>query len=263
MNLVGGDQATLKPNLPKLPKASLKKTQARRAAVPRESIQTKQETLSPRERLLKRQKDQFTRTATDDQAPRTHQKKTQQVMNHFVSQTSTGKTAKKAQNQDAQKARDSEFTRKEEGGSQQPQSNVPLDNASRIGLMYQQKVRKKQQQKGKIQERPANAGQTQQGQLKKFLGNLRKIVKNEYQQYTRAEISTYSRGNLRDVMSALGENVKAFDNKAAEDRRMRSDVNVAPKFFNKHYAIKAGKNLKLFNEDPMNDPNYDPFEMIA
>ncbi len=204
--------------------------------------------------------DKFTPSNLDDTKPKVRQRKAQQVIARYVSDTGNAKSAKDAQTKDTK-----QVIKQEEPKSQEkPQDNAPkapVDNASRIGLMYQQKMRKQKSQQGKVNnDQPA----AQQNRLKSFLGNLKKMVKLEYQQYTKPEISPYSRRNLREVMSALGENVKAFDNKSLKDRKDRQNSNVSNlKFYNKHHASRASRHLKLFHGDPMQDPNYDPFEMIA
>lgn len=209
---------------------------------------------------VKEQKDKYT-PGVDSQQPRVHRKKAEQVIQRFVSETGQNKDAKKAQTKDTEAAKRAQQAGEGED-TQQAKAKVPLDNASRIGLMYQQAVRKKNAQKERVAS-DNRAAQNQQGRLKNFLGNLRKYVKLEYQQYTKPEISTYSRRNLREILGALGDNVKAFDNKAQKDRRDRIDITDGPKGYNKHYAATASRHLKLFNEDPMQDPNYNPFEMIA
>jgi hypothetical protein len=203
-----------------------------------------------------KERDSYTRGARSE-TPKTHQKKTNQVLKHFISQTDAkkkidkqDKTNKKAATQDAQEP-------------EQQQAKVPLDNASRIGLMYQQQMRK-QQKKGQQESRVGKDGPPpQQQQMKRFLANVREFVKTEYKQYTRPEISPYSRRNLREILSALGEEVKAFDNKIGKDRRDRQKGVEDNKSFNRHYAATASKNLKLFADDPMMDLNYEPVEMTA
>jgi hypothetical protein len=210
----------------------------------------------------KEEKDTFQSSgAKGGETPKTHQKKTNQVLRHFISQTDAKKKIdKQKETEKSQNAKDSKGTK----GAEQEQSKVPLDNASRIGLMYQQQMRK-QKQKGesRVDRGPQNEQQQQQAQMKRFLANVRDFVKTEYKQYTRPEISPYSRRNLREILSALGDEVKAFDNKIGKDRRNRQKGIDDDKFFNRHYAVNASRNLKLFTDDPMMDGNYEPMEMIA
>lgn len=225
----------------------------------REETRIDREETTTRERSETRDapKDKYTPTAAEDQ-PKTHQKKAQQVIARFVSETDNTGQAKKAQTHDTKMAKKQAEAR-EQGDAKETGNKAPVDNASRIGLMYQQKMRKQKGEQFQVGERNA-----QQPKLKQFLGNLKNYVKLEYQQYTKSDISTYSRRNLREILSALGDDVKAFDNKAVKDRRDRQNTSVAGlKFYNKHHATQATRNLKLFNEDPMQDPNYNPFEMIA
>ena len=120
-------------------------------------------------------------------------------------------------------------------------------------------MRKQRQQQGHGVDNNAQHQFSQSRQLKQFLNNLRELVKKEYMQ----DATTYSRKNYREILQALGYEVKSFDNKAEKDRRDRMNGQIALKKFNKHYAAQANRHLRLFNEDPMQDPNYDPFQMIA
>lgn len=201
----------------------------------------------------KKQQDSFQRSS---QAKRSHQRKAQQVIRRFVATTGHARKSQKAQKKNIQQTQTARHSQEQ----QQQQAKVPLDNASRIGLMYQQAMRNKKKAKGKVQN--DNNAQTHHKQLKRFLANLRQYVNLEYKQYTKSELSLYSRRNLREILSALGHQTKAFDNKAAKERRRQQTGGVSRRY-NKHYAARASKSLKLFNEDPMQDPSYDPFEMIA
>jgi hypothetical protein len=208
----------------------------------------------PVETKEKRPEDRFTPTEADDR-PKIHQRKAEQVIKRFMPETGLGVKAQKTNEKDTKQA----LIKQQD--VDEAKAKVPLDNASRIGLMYQQAQRKKNAEQGPLNnDRPA---QSQQGQLKNFLGNLRKFVKTEYDQYTKTEISTYNRRNLREILGALGDNVKTFDDKAAKDRRDRQVNGDVKKAYNKHYAATASKNLKLFNEDPMQDPNYSALELTA
>lgn len=228
--------------------------------VVRREVQVRHEPTTKQTTSRKAPKDKFTKGA--GKKPKTHQKKAKQVMQRFVAttaaSTSLKKTAKKKETDQSQQTQHAP----QEEGADKAQTNVPLDNASRIGLMYQQKMRRQRAKKGRVQN--DRGPQSQQTRLKGFLSNLKKAVKLEYQQYTKTDISTYSKRNLREILTALGDGVKSFDDKAAKDRRDRQNSNgVGKKFYNRHYAATASKRLKLFNEDPMQDPNYSPFEMIA
>jgi hypothetical protein len=227
-----------------------------------ERQETKQHSTEEPKGKSKEEKDSFTSSGTRGESPKTHQRKANQVLRHFVSQQTDAKkeidkqdkASKKSQAKDAKKSENNE----------QQNSRVPLDNASRIGLMYQQQARKEKGNNNRIDKEPQNQQQQQQqGQMKRFLANVRDFVKTEYKQYTRPEISPYSRRNLREILSALGDEVKAFDNKIGKDRRDRQRGVDDDKFFNRHYAVNASRNLKLFTDDPMMDGSYEPMEMIA
>jgi len=201
-------------------------------------------------------RDTFTKDTGQEQ-PKTHQRKVNQVMTRFLSETGKNTDAQKAQTKDTDEARKQEHTRDAEN----PQAKVPLDNASRIGLMYKSQQRQQtQRSEGKVQN--DNTNQPQQKQLRSFLSNLKEYVALEYKQYGTTENSLYSRRNLREILSALGHETKAFDNKAAKDRKDRTTNVAGAKSYNKNYEVKARHNLKLFTEDPMQQ-NSVPFDMVA
>lgn len=194
-----------------------------------------------------------------EERPKAHQRKVEQVITRYVASTGKKSDANKAQTRDAERAREKAHTR-EQQGADQPKAKVPLDNAARIGLMYKSKQRQQSQQtQGRVQN-DNNNQQTQQGRLRSFLSNLRQYVDMEYKQYGSTDNSLYSRRNLREILSALGHETKAFDNKAKKDRKDRTSGAAGIKSYNKNYEIRARKNLKLFQEDPMSQ---DPFNMVA
>lgn len=233
-------------------RASVKKTKQQQEAKPaKEPEKQKATKKAPRET--------YTRSKPDQ--PKAHRRKINQVMTRYVAGTGKKTEAHKAQTKDTEQAQQQAHTR-EEQAPQQPKAKVPLDNAARIGLMY-----KSQQRKGtgraqsKVSSDSPQQPQTQHQQLKKFLSNLREYVNLEYKQYGKQDNSLYSRRNLREILTALGYQTKAFDNKTSKDRNKRNSGVVNLKSYNKHYEVKARKSLKLFNEDPMQ--GQDPFDMVA
>lgn len=200
-------------------------------------------------------KESFTKSSGEEQ-PKAHRRKEQQVMTRYVSTTGKKTETQKAQTKEAKNAEEQKQAA-ENKASYEPKAKVPLDNAARIGLMYKSQQR---QAKGNVQNDNTNAGQ--QKQLKSFLNNLKQYVEQEYKQYGTPENSLYTKRNLREILSALGYETKAFDNKAAKDRKERTSTGSAKvKSYNKHYDVSARKHLKLFNEDPMQQQ--DSFDMVA
>jgi len=205
-------------------------------------------------------RDTYTRSKSDQQ-PKAHRRKINQVMTRYVASTGKKTDAQKAQTKDTEQAREQAHTRGEQA-PKQPKAKVPLDNAARIGLMYKSQQRKgNRKAQSRLHQESSPQHQTQHQQLKKFLSNLREYVNLEYKQYGSQQNSLYSRRNLREILTALGYQTKAFDNKTAKDRNKRNSGVTNLKSYNKHYEIRARKSLKLFNEDPMQDQ--DPFDMVA
>jgi hypothetical protein len=201
-------------------------------------------------------RDTFTKDTGQEQ-PKTHQRKVNQVMTRYISETGKNTDAQKAQSKDTDEARRQEHARE----SETPHAKVPLDNASRIGLMYKSQQRQEaQRSEGRVQN--DNNNQPQQKQLRSFLSNLKEYVSLEYKQYGTTENSLYSRRNLREILTALGYETKAFDNKISKDRKDRTSAVSNTKSYNKNYEIKAQNSLKLFTEDPMQQ-NSVPFDMVA
>jgi hypothetical protein len=221
-----------------------------------EKTEIQEEREKPQIREKEREED---KTQISEQAPKTHQRKAQQVIRRFVAETGETKDAKQTQEKDTKHTQIKAQERDEK--IQQEHAKAPVDNASRIGLMYQQSMRNKRKLDG--QQAQVDQAGAQPKQLKRFLSNLRQYVNMEYKQYTNPDISTYTRRNLREILAALGEGTKAFDDKAAKDRRDRQTGNVEDKKFNKFYAATASKQLKLFNEDPIQDFNYTPFQLVV
>lgn len=208
------------------------------------------------------QKDTFTRqTSPDQDQPKTHRRKVQNIMTNYVASTGKKTGASEAQKKDHVEAKKQEHAREKEEA--QTAAKTPLDNAARIGLMYKAKTRQQahgvnRRSVGEEQQQP----QAQQQRLKSFLNNLKEYVQLEYKQYGTQENSLYSRRNLREILSALGHETKAFDNKAKKDRMNRTTGTSEVKSYNKHYETRARGNLKMYQDDLMRE-QHDPFEMIA
>ncbi len=208
------------------------------------------------------QKDTFTRQTSQEQdQPKTHRRKVQNMMTNYVASTGKKTGAHEAQSKDHVEAKKQEHAREKEEA--QTTAKTPLDNAARIGLMYKAKTRQQahgvnRRQVGEEQQQP----QAQQQRLKSFLNNLKEYVQLEYKQYGTQENSLYSRRNLREILSALGHETKAFDNKVKKDRMNRGSGTSEVKSYNKHYETRARSNLKMYQDDLMREQS-DPFEMIA
>ena len=254
MNLTGTNMAK-RANMVGLPqRARTKRTETRQQTV------TTQPT--PQQKQQKQvQKDTFTKQSAQDK-PKAHRRKVQSVMTRYVASTGKKTDAQKAQSKDTKEAQKQAFAR-EKQDLPQPKAKTPLDNASRIGLMYKSKMRQQAHKAGRRmvgeqQQQP----QGQQARLKRFLGNLRQYVNLEYKQYGSQDNSLYSRRNLREILTALGHETKAFDNKVKKDRMSRTTGTVEHKPYNKHYEIRAQRNLKMYQDDLLREQT-DPFEMIA
>ncbi|MCD4786287.1 MAG: hypothetical protein K8T10_20885 [Candidatus Eremiobacteraeota bacterium] len=204
-------------------------------------------------------KETYTRSKSDQQ-PKAHRRKINQVMTRYVAGTGKKTESQKAQIKDTEQAK--QQGQAKEGQEQQPKAKVPLDNAARIGLMYKSQQRKgTKQTQSRVSNDTPQQPQTQHQQLKKFLSNLRQYVNLEYKQYGSQNNSLYSRRNLREILTALGHQTKAFDNKTSKDRNKRNSGVSNLKSFNKHYEAKARKSLKLFGNE--HKENEDPFDMVA
>jgi hypothetical protein len=93
-----------------------------------------------------------------------------------------------------------------------------------------------------------------------FLRNFFRLVDTEYKQYVKSDDAMYSRKNLREILSALGETINPF---SAKNKKWRENKGLEPKGFDKLSQRAAGRTLKIFDEVPEPETQQpEPLEIV-
>jgi|GEM_PF-972054 len=136
----------------------------------------------------------------------------------------------------------------------QQQGRVMLDTSSQIQHRFQ-KVLTQQQQQPNTQNRMKPDVQRRQ-----FADNLRKWVDVEYKQFVKQNDPLYTRRNLREILSALGDQDPS--SKKVKSDRDTSKTTVQFSKFNKYNITQASKAMRIFEEIPSNIDNID-YDLVA
>lgn len=133
-----------------------------------------------------------------------------------------------------------------------------LDNTARINWQFQQN------QANATANAADNPAQSPDAQKKQFLTRLKGMVNLEYQQYVKSDTALYSRRNLREIMSALGENhdpnVDKLNNQ--DSRGQQNQVPGEPEGYNKFNQMRASKSLQVLHQYQQ-EPPQDQLSLVA
>ncbi len=132
---------------------------------------------------------------------------------------------------------------------------VFLDTSSAIQLKFN-KLQAQQQSEASQQTRMKPDIQRRQ-----FASNLQKWVDVEYKQFVKTNDPLYTRRNLREILSALGDQ----DPSAKKTRFDKDSVGknaIAFSKYNKHNITQASKAMRIFEEIPSNLDNMD-YDLVA
>lgn len=135
----------------------------------------------------------------------------------------------------------------------QQQGRVLLDTSSQIQHKFQ-KVLTQQQPNTQNRMKPDI-------QRRQFADNLRKWVDVEYKQFVKQNDPLYTRRNLREILSALGDQDPSAK-KTKSSERDTSKTTVQFSKFNKYNITQASKAMRIFEEIPSNLDNID-YDLVA
>jgi hypothetical protein len=140
---------------------------------------------------------------------------------------------------------------------QQKTKGVMLDTSAQIQFKFQKFVGQQQQ----MQQANNQAKMKPDVQRKQFAENLRKWVDVEYKQFVKQNDPLYTRKNLREILSALGEQEGPQGKKTSRDRETGKNTVQFSKF-NKYNITKASQAMRIFEEIPSNLDNAD-YDLVA
>ncbi|MHC9540224.1 MAG: hypothetical protein AB9903_11960 [Vulcanimicrobiota bacterium] len=135
----------------------------------------------------------------------------------------------------------------------QQQGRVMLDTSSQIQHKFQKVL---------TQQQPTNQNRMKPDiQRRQFADNLRKWVDVEYKQFVKQNDPLYTRRNLREILSALGDQDPSAKKTKSSDRDT-SKTTVQFSKFNKYNITQASKAMRIFEEIPSNLDNID-YDLVA
>jgi hypothetical protein len=140
---------------------------------------------------------------------------------------------------------------------QQKSKGVVLDTSAQIQFKFQKFVGEQQQ----MQQANSQAKMKPDVQRKQFAENLRKWVDVEYKQFVKQNDPLYTRKNLREILSALGEQDGPQSKKTSRDRETGKNTVQFSKF-NKYNITKASQAMRIFEEIPSNLDNME-YDLVA
>ncbi len=153
------------------------------------------------------------------------------------------------------KGAESELSQDLQSLESKPQGRVLLDTSSQIQHKFQKVLNQQQQQQPNAQNRMKPDVQRRQ-----FADNLRKWVDVEYKQFVKQNDPLYTRRNLREILSALGDQDPSA--KKTKSDRDNSKTTVQFSKFNKYNITQASKAMRIFEEIPSNLDNID-YDLVA
>jgi len=133
------------------------------------------------------------------------------------------------------------------------QGRVMLDTSSQIQHKFQKVLTQQQQPNTQNRMKP-------DVQRKQFADNLRKWVDVEYKQFVKQNDPLYTRRNLREILSALGDQDPS--SKKVKSDRDNSKTTVQFSKFNKYNITQASKAMRIFEEIPSNLDTID-YDLVA
>jgi len=132
---------------------------------------------------------------------------------------------------------------------------VMLDTSSGIQLKFNKFVAQQQTEASQQTRMKPDI------QRRQFASNLQKWVDVEYKQFVKSNDPLYTRRNLREILSALGDQDPSVK-KNRFDKDSVGKNSIAFSKYNKHNITQASKAMRIFEEIPSNLDNMD-YDLVA